>query len=102
MMEKERSKSSMEASDPEEQEEKVAARSLEEEFDDKDEWNPCMAGGVCLKPYAALVRFGSILEGPNPAQLKPLGEHAKLMMIKVKVMMTTTRINMMGCRRRGR
>ena len=82
----------------------------QEEFDDEDDWNPCKAAGVCLMllatcceddivphvlPFvkdnikhadwrhrdAALMSFGSILEGPDPAQLKPLVEQAMPMLI---------------------
>lgn len=77
---------------------------IEEEFDD-DEWNPCKAAGVCLMlmatcceddvvghvlPYvkehivhtdwrnrdAAVMAFGSILEGPDRNKLKPIVEQA--------------------------
>lgn len=70
-------------------------------MDDDDDWNPCKAAGVCLMllatcceddivPHvltfikdniknpdwryrdAAVMAFGSILEGPDPNQLKPL------------------------------
>ncbi|XP_077997215.1 importin subunit beta-1-like [Glandiceps talaboti] len=73
----------------------------QEEGDDDDEWNPCKAAGVCLMllatcceddvvphilPFvkinikhadwhyreAAVMAFGSILEGPEPNILKPL------------------------------
>ncbi|XP_074598648.1 importin subunit beta Fs(2)Ket [Brevipalpus obovatus] len=75
------------------------------ESDDDDEWNPCKAAGVCLMlmssccedaiiqhvlPFvnqnirnpewryrdAAVMAFGSILEGPDPATLKPIVESA--------------------------
>merc|ERR1719225_1843531 len=84
----------------------------QEEFDDEDDWNPCKAAGVCLMllatcceddivphvlPFvkdnikhadwrhrdAALMSFGSILEGPDPAQLKPLVEQAMPMLIEL-------------------
>uniref|UniRef100_A0A4W3JCR2 Karyopherin (importin) beta 1 n=1 Tax=Callorhinchus milii TaxID=7868 RepID=A0A4W3JCR2_CALMI len=73
----------------------------QDENDDDDDWNPCKAAGVCLMllatcceddivphilPFikehikntdwryrdAAVMAFGSILEGPEPSQLKPL------------------------------
>ncbi|XP_068026956.1 LOW QUALITY PROTEIN: importin subunit beta-1-like [Melanerpes formicivorus] len=73
----------------------------QDENDDDDDWNPCKAAGVCLMllatcceddivphvlPFikehiknpdwryrdAAVLAFGSILEGPEPNQLKPL------------------------------
>lgn len=84
----------------------------QEEFDDEDDWNPCKAAGVCLMllatcceddivphvlPFvkdnikhadwrhrdAALMSFGSILEGPDPTQLKPLVEQAMPMLIEL-------------------
>jgi importin subunit beta-1 len=84
----------------------------QEEFDDDDEWNPCKAAGVCLMlmatcceddivPYvlpfvtehikspdwryrdAAVMAFGSILEGPNPENLKPVVEQAMQMLIEL-------------------
>lgn len=83
----------------------------QEEFDDEDDWNPCKAAGVCLMllatcceddivphvlPFvkdnirhndwrfrdAALMAFGSILEGPDPTNLKPLVEQAMPMLIE--------------------
>jgi importin subunit beta-1 len=77
----------------------------QEEFDDEDEWNPCKAAGVCLSlmanccendivrhviPFvkdhvksedwkyrdAAIMAFGSILEGPDPKALTPLVQQA--------------------------
>jgi len=83
----------------------------QEEFDDEDDWNPYKAAGVCMMllatcceddivPYvlpfvkdnikdadwrhrdAALMSFGSILEGPDPTQLKPLVEQALPMLIE--------------------
>ncbi|XP_067687629.1 importin subunit beta-1-like isoform X2 [Haliotis asinina] len=77
----------------------------QDEGDDDDEWNPCKAAGVCLMlmasccedevvqyvlPFvqemidnpdwrnrdAAVMAFGSILEGPDPAKLKQIVEHA--------------------------
>lgn len=77
----------------------------QEDGDDEDDWNPCKAAGVCLMllanccedvivphvlPFvkdniedpdwrnrdAAVMAFGSILEGPDPAQLKPIVEQA--------------------------
>lgn len=82
----------------------------QEEYDDDDEWNPCKAAGVCLMlmatccedgvvqhvlPFvkdnisspdwryrdAAVMTFGSILEGPDPAGLKPLVEQAMPLLI---------------------
>jgi len=84
----------------------------QEEFDDEDDWNPSKAAGVCLMllatcceddivphvlPFvkdnikhddwrhrdAALMSFGSILEGPDPTQLKPLVEQAMPMLIEL-------------------
>lgn len=84
----------------------------QEEFDDEDDWNPCKAAGVCLMllatcceddivphvlPFvkdnikhtdwrfrdAALMAFGAILEGPDPANLKPLVEQAMPMLINL-------------------
>jgi len=84
----------------------------QEEFDDDDEWNPCKAAGVCLMlmatccedtiiahvlPFvndnisspdwrfrdAAVMSFGSILEGPDPTGLKPLVEHAMPLLIQL-------------------
>lgn len=80
---------------------------LQDENDDDDDWNPCKAAGVCLMllstcceddivphvlPFikehiknpdwryrdAAVMAFGSILEGPEPNQLKPLVIQVKL------------------------
>lgn len=74
---------------------------LQDENDDDDDWNPCKAAGVCLMllatcceddvvphvlPFikenikhpdwryrdASVMAFGSILEGPDLNQLKPL------------------------------
>ncbi|XP_076054575.1 importin subunit beta Fs(2)Ket isoform X2 [Oratosquilla oratoria] len=79
--------------------------SKQDEGDDDDEWNPCKAAGVCVMllatcteddivphvlPFvkdnikhqnwrlrdAAIMAFGSILEGPDPMILKPLVEQA--------------------------
>lgn len=84
----------------------------QEEIDDDDEWNPCKAAGVCLMlmascceddvvphvlPFvqkhisdqdwryrdAAVMAFGSILEGPDPQKLKPIVEHAMPMLIEL-------------------
>ncbi|KAK2181291.1 hypothetical protein NP493_402g02041 [Ridgeia piscesae] len=84
----------------------------QEEFDDDDDWNPCKAAGVCLMlmascceddvvphilPFvkehikspdwryrdAAVMSFGSILEGPNPDMLKPIVEQAMPMLIEL-------------------
>lgn len=83
----------------------------QEEYDDDDEWNPCKAAGVCLMlmatcceddiinyvlPFvkdnihnqdwkfrdAAVMAFGSVLEGPDPQKLKPLVEQALPMLIE--------------------
>lgn len=83
----------------------------QEEFDDEDDWNPYKAAGVCMMllatcceddivphvlPFvkdnikdadwrhrdAALMAFGSILEGPDSTQLKPLVEQAMPMLIE--------------------
>lgn len=83
----------------------------QEEFDDDDEWNPCKAAGVCLMlmatcceddiinhviPFvtenirhedwryrdAAVMAFGSILEGPDPNTLKQLVDQAFPMLIE--------------------
>ena len=78
----------------------------QDEHDDEDDWNPCKAAGVCLMlmasccedaivpfvlPFvqenisgntewrlrdAAVMAFGSILEGPEPSILKPIVEQA--------------------------
>lgn len=77
----------------------------QEEHDDEDDWNPCKAAGVCLMlmanccedaivnevlPFvtkhirdtdwryrdAAVMAFGSILEGPESSTLKPIVEQA--------------------------
>uniref|UniRef100_S4RRQ0 Karyopherin (importin) beta 1 n=1 Tax=Petromyzon marinus TaxID=7757 RepID=S4RRQ0_PETMA len=82
----------------------------QDEMDDDDDWNPCKAAGVCLMllatcceddivPHvltfikdniknpdwryrdAAVMAFGSILEGPDPNQLKPLVVQAMLTLI---------------------
>lgn len=74
---------------------------LQDENDDDDDWNPCKAAGVCLMllatcceddvlphvlPFikehiehpdwrcrdASVMAFGSILEGPELSQLRPL------------------------------
>lgn len=84
----------------------------QEEFDDEDEWNTCKAAGVslmllaqcveddvvpCVVPFvqenvksanwryrdAAVMTFGSILEGPDPATLKPLIERAMPVIIEL-------------------
>ncbi|XP_034302242.1 importin subunit beta-1 isoform X3 [Magallana gigas] len=84
----------------------------QEEVDDDDEWNPCKAAGVCLMlmatgceddivphilPFvkdnihhqdwrfrdAAVMAFGSILEGPDPVKLKPIVEQAMPMLIEL-------------------
>ena len=77
----------------------------QEEFDDDDDWNPCKAAGVCLMllatcceddivqhvlPFvkdniqhadwrfrdAAVMAFGSILEGPDSNKLRPIVKEA--------------------------
>ncbi|GFS20487.1 importin subunit beta-1, partial [Elysia marginata] len=77
----------------------------QEECDDDDEWNPCKAAGVCLMlmatcceddvvghvlPFvqnnishddwrhrdAAVMAFGSVLEGPDPEKMKEIVEQA--------------------------
>ncbi|XP_053983431.1 importin subunit beta-1 isoform X2 [Hylaeus anthracinus] len=84
----------------------------QEEFDDEDDWNPSKAAGVCLMllsscceeaivPYvlpfvkdnirsadwryrdAALMAFGSILSGLDPATVKPLVEQAMPTLIEL-------------------
>jgi len=78
---------------------------MQEETDDDDDWNPCKAAGVCLMllsncaenaiiqhvfPFvnenikhtdwkhreAAVMVFGSMLEGPDVASIKPIAEQA--------------------------
>ncbi|CAF1234582.1 unnamed protein product [Adineta ricciae] len=78
---------------------------MQEEADDDDDWNPCKAAGVCLMllancaentiiqyvfPFvsenikhanwqhreAAVMAFGSMLEGPDVASIKPIAEQA--------------------------
>jgi importin subunit beta-1 len=84
----------------------------QEEHDDEDDWNPCKAAGVCLMlmatccednivqhvlPFvnqniqqpdwryreAAVMAFGSILEGPDPNSLQPIVEQALPMLLKL-------------------
>ncbi|RWS17422.1 importin subunit beta-1-like protein [Dinothrombium tinctorium] len=84
----------------------------QDEHDDEDDWNPSKAAGVCLVlmasccedaiiphvlPFvneniknpdwryreAAVMAFGSILEGPDPGQLKPIVEQALPMLIEL-------------------
>ncbi len=84
----------------------------QEEHDDEDDWNPCKAAGVCLMllatcceddvvphvlPFvkdnikhtdwrhrdAALMAFGSVLEGPDPTALRPIVEQAMPMLIEL-------------------
>ncbi|KAI1293817.1 Importin subunit beta-1 [Halotydeus destructor] len=84
----------------------------QDEHDDDDDWNPCKAAGVCLMlmascveddivqhvlPFvhqnirqpdwkfrdAAVMAFGSILEGPDPVQLKPVVEQAMPLFIEL-------------------
>ena len=83
----------------------------QDEFDDEDDWNPCKAAGVCMMllasccendivphvlPFvkdnikhqdwrhrdAALMSFGSILEGPEAEQLKPVVDSAMQFLIE--------------------
>lgn len=83
----------------------VQTLTKQEEHDDEDDWNPCKAAGVCLMlmanccedaivnevlPFvtkhiadadwryrdAAVMAFGSILEGPEASTLKPIVEQA--------------------------
>ncbi|XP_076458864.1 importin subunit beta-1-like [Babylonia areolata] len=90
----------------------LATLAKQEEYDDDDEWNPCKAAGVCLMlmatcceddvvqhvlPFikenirhadwrhrdAAVMAFGSILEGPDPEKLKPIVEQAMPMLIEL-------------------
>jgi len=90
----------------------MASLTKQDEYDDEDDWNPCKAAGVCLMllatcceddivphvlPFvkdnikhadwrhrdAALMSFGSILEGPDAGQLKPLVEQAMPMLIEL-------------------
>jgi len=90
----------------------VHTLSKQEEHDDEDDWNPCKAAGVCLMlmascceddivphvlPFvkgnikhpdwrnrdAAVMAFGSILEGPDPSNLKPIVEQALSMFIEL-------------------
>ena len=78
---------------------------IQEETDNDDDWNPCKAASVCLMllancaestiiqyvvPFvsenikhsnwryreAAVMAFGSMLEGPNVATIKPIAEQA--------------------------
>merc|ERR1719242_1761720 len=84
----------------------------QEEFDDDDDWNPCKAAGVCLMllatcceddvvphvlPFvkenitnndwryrdAAVMAFGSILEGPDSTKLQPIVKEAMPMLIRL-------------------
>lgn len=84
----------------------------QDEHDDEDDWNPCKAAGVCLMlmatcceddivphvlPFvndnikhpdwryrdAAVMAFGSILEGPDPSNLKTVVEQALPMLIEL-------------------
>merc|ERR550519_1743121 len=90
----------------------MSSLTKQDEYDDEDDWNPCKAAGVCLMllasccdddivphvlPFvkdnikhadwrhrdAALMAFGSILDGPDPSQLKPLVEQAMPMLIEL-------------------
>jgi len=90
----------------------MSSLTKQDEYDDEDDWNPCKAAGVCLMllasccdddivphvlPFvkdnikhadwrhrdAALMSFGSILDGPDPSQLKPLVEQAMPMLIEL-------------------
>ena len=85
---------------------------MQEETDDDDDWNPCKAAGVCLMllsncaenaitqhvfPFvsgninnadwkfreAAVMAFGSILEGPDATSLKPVAEQAVPFLLKL-------------------
>ena len=78
---------------------------MQEESDDDDDWNPCKAAGVCLMllancaenhiiphvfPFvnenikhanwrhreAAVMAFGSMLEGPDVPSIKPIAEQS--------------------------
>ncbi len=84
----------------------------QKDCDDDDEWNPCKAAGVCLMllsscieddiiphvmPFindniksnnwqfrdAAVMAFGSIIEGPSVEKLKPIVEQAMSMLIQL-------------------
>lgn len=84
----------------------------QEDYDDDDEWNPCKAAGVCLMlmatccedtilphmiPFikdnigsadwryrdAAVMAFGSVLEGPSVESLQPFVEQAMLILIEL-------------------
>ncbi|EEC20062.1 importin beta, nuclear transport factor, putative [Ixodes scapularis] len=90
----------------------VQTLTKQEEHDDEDDWNPCKAAGVCLMlmascceddmiahslPFvrehikhpdwryrdAAVMTFGCLLEGPDPAILKPLVEQAMPTLIEL-------------------
>ncbi|CAF0735123.1 unnamed protein product [Adineta steineri] len=85
---------------------------MQEETDDDDDWNPCKAAGVCLMllancaentiiqyvfPFvsenikhtnwqhreAAVMAFGSMLEGPDVASIKPIAEQAVPFLIEL-------------------
>ncbi|UJR09591.1 hypothetical protein I4U23_013826 [Adineta vaga] len=85
---------------------------MQEEDNDDDDWNPCKAAGVCLMllsncaenaitqyvfPFvsaninhadwkfreAAVMAFGSILEGPDVASIKPVAEQAVPFLLKL-------------------
>ncbi|CAB4064607.1 KPNB1 [Lepeophtheirus salmonis] len=59
----------------------------QEDYDDEDDWKPCKAAGVCLmllaSCYAALMAFGSILEGPDASKLKPIVDQAMPMLMEL-------------------
>ena len=90
----------------------MASLTEQDEYDDENDWNPCKAAGVCLMllatcceddilphvlPFgkdnikqadwrhrdAALTSLGSILECPDPAQLKTLVKKAMAMLIEL-------------------
>ena len=90
----------------------VASLNEQDKYNNENYWNPCKAAGVCLMLLAtcceddilphvlpfgkvnikhadwrnrddALTSFGSILEGPDPAQLKTLVEKAMAMLIEL-------------------
>ncbi|XP_040568978.1 importin subunit beta-1 isoform X2 [Lepeophtheirus salmonis] len=84
----------------------------QEDYDDEDDWKPCKAAGVCLmllascceddivihvlsfvkdnikhvdwrRRDAALMAFGSILEGPDASKLKPIVDQAMPMLMEL-------------------
>lgn len=85
---------------------------MQEESDDDDDWNPCKAAGVCLMllsncaenaiiphvfPFvsgnighadwrfreAAVMAFGSMLEGPDVTSIKSIAEQAVPLLLKL-------------------